>query len=150
MSGHGPTIHAGCVIIGRAGVLIRGPSGSGKSRLILELMQDAFAQGRYARLVADDRVHLAPHHGRLVAFAPDVLKGRIEARGYDVVTLPHAGSTVIRLVTDLVPQPEMPRLQEENTGFIRLFDTEVPILHASVEAARRLIPVVLATKSYTH
>lgn len=150
MSAHTPTIHAGCIIFGRAGVLIRGPSGAGKSRLILELIRDEQARGGYARLVADDRVHLAAHHGRLVAFAPEALKGRIEARGYDVVTLPHAGSTVIRLVVDLVPEVKMPRLQEENSGFIKLFDIDMPILHTSVEAARRLIPVVLATNSYTH
>ena len=43
----------------RRGVLIRGPSGSGKSRLALELIR-LRRRGRlpFARLVADDRVHL--------------------------------------------------------------------------------------------
>ena len=144
-----PSVHAGCLILGRAGILIRGPSGAGKSRLMLDLLDDLSTAGGFGRLVADDRVHLAAHHGRLVAYAPDNLRGRIEARGYEVVTLPHAASAVIRLVVDLIPQAQMPRIPDENAAFIRLLEVDMPFLQASPEAARRLIPVILATHSYT-
>lgn len=49
-------IHANAFLIGSAGVLLRGPSGSGKSALTRELI--ALAQGArlFARLIGDDRV----------------------------------------------------------------------------------------------
>jgi serine kinase of HPr protein (carbohydrate metabolism regulator) len=140
-----PTIHACCLILGRSGVLIRGPSGSGKSRLVLELLQDAQAQSVFARLVADDRVHVAAHNGRLIAHSPVALTGRIEARGLDVVTLPHADAAVLRLVVDLVPESQMPRLIDENAAIITLLGVALPLLHTSPEAARRLIPVAVGT-----
>ena len=37
MSDAGPSVHASAVKVGRRAVLIRGPSGSGKSRLAFEL-----------------------------------------------------------------------------------------------------------------
>jgi serine kinase of HPr protein (carbohydrate metabolism regulator) len=76
------TIHASCVLVGRNAVLIRGPSGSGKSSLALALIE----AGRAGKippswLVADDRVYLAAAHGRLVARAPETIQGKIEVRG---------------------------------------------------------------------
>lgn len=138
-----PTIHASCLLFGSAGVLIRGPSGSGKSGLVLDLIADAGAEGRFAALVADDRVHLAAHNGRLIARPPASLAGRIEARGFDVVTLPHAVAAVIRLAVDLVPDMDMARLSDENTAFITLSGVTIPALAVSAGAARRLIPVQL-------
>jgi serine kinase of HPr protein (carbohydrate metabolism regulator) len=54
-----PSIHASAVLIGARAVLIRGPAGSGKSRLALMLLSAA-KQGLlpFARLVADDRAHV--------------------------------------------------------------------------------------------
>ncbi|GGE29989.1 hypothetical protein GCM10007276_04010 [Agaricicola taiwanensis] len=114
---------------------------------MLELLQDAKARRAFARLVADDRVHIAEHNGRIIAHAPVGLAGMIEARGLDVVTLPHAKAAVIRLVVDLVPEGQMPRLQDKNAAFITMFGVHLPLLHASPEAARRLIPVALGTIS---
>ena len=49
-----PTIHASCVLVGADAVLIRGPSGSGKSRLALRLLQAADAA--YCRLRGSSRM----------------------------------------------------------------------------------------------
>jgi serine kinase of HPr protein (carbohydrate metabolism regulator) len=150
MSRPGPTVHAGCILLGAAGVLIRGPSGIGKSRLALELLGDAAVRGEFAALVCDDRTHLAAHNGRLVALAPAAISGRIEVRGLDVVTLPHVPKAVVRLVVDLVPEIEMRRLRDENIKFISLLDVDLPFLEASPQSARRLIPVALGTSSITY
>src|SRR5579872_1976133 len=56
------SIHASAVLVGTRAVLIRGPSGSGKSRLALELIQ-AKSAAPFARLVADDRAYLEAAHG---------------------------------------------------------------------------------------
>ena len=71
------TVHASAVLVGARAVLVRGPAGSGKSRLVLRLIEAA-ASGRvrFARMVADDRVLLTPCHGRLLAQAPKEIEGR--------------------------------------------------------------------------
>jgi HPr kinase/phosphorylase len=96
------TIHASAVLVGRRAVLIRGPSGSGKSLLGLELIEMARTGGLpFARLVADDRVLLEAAHGRLVARAPAALAGLIEVRGLGLMRLAHEASAVVGLVVDL-------------------------------------------------
>ena len=54
------TAHASAVVVGGHGVLIRGASGSGKSSLVLGLID---AQSPPAMLVADDRVRLSVRDG---------------------------------------------------------------------------------------
>ena len=70
------TLHASAVLVGPRAVLIRGPSGSGKSALVLGLLEAADSGLLpFARLVADDRVILSAHHGRLLVQAPEAIAG---------------------------------------------------------------------------
>ena len=70
------TIHASAVLVGARAALIRGPSGAGKSRLALDLIHAARAGSLpFARLVADDRVHLEAANGRLLARPAEALAG---------------------------------------------------------------------------
>jgi serine kinase of HPr protein (carbohydrate metabolism regulator) len=84
------TIHASAVLAGATAVLIRGPSGSGKSRLALALLQAA-ASGAlpFARLVGDDRVHVEAVHGRLLVRPAEGLAGLIEVRGLGIRRVPY-------------------------------------------------------------
>ena len=104
---HPPTIHACAILVGAGALLIRGPAGAGKSRLALELIQ-AGASGRLAfvRLIADDRVHVAAAHGRLIARAPVNLAGLLEIRGIGIRRVPYEPMAVVRLVVDLVTAAE--------------------------------------------
>jgi HPr kinase/phosphorylase len=97
-----PTIHASAVLVGPRAVLIRGPAGSGKSRLALALIGAAEA-GRlsFARLVADDRAHVEVRHGRLLVRAVESLAGWIEVRGLGIRRLPYEPMAVVGLVVDL-------------------------------------------------
>ncbi len=103
------TVHASVALVGEHGVLIRGASGSGKSALLLALM--SMYAGHHT-LVADDRVALAAHHGRLVASVPPALAGLIEVRGQGILKRPHVSPVVIDLVVDLKPAAEAPRMPE--------------------------------------
>lgn len=102
------SVHASCVAIGRSGVLILGPSGSGKSSLALGLM----AMG--AELVADDRVQLRCHGDDIWAYAPPHSAGWIEARGMGLLrsTGPLAKTPLMLAVTlgqdqqARLPQPD--------------------------------------------
>ena len=53
-----PALHATAVIHGDSGVLILGPSGSGKSALALALIARASDAGLFGALVGDDRVYV--------------------------------------------------------------------------------------------
>lgn len=75
-------VHASCVEINKKGVLIYGPSGSGKSDLALRLIME-----RGAKLVADDRVNLQILKGKISATAPTILEGLLEVRGVGIVKL---------------------------------------------------------------
>ena len=99
MSGGG-TVHATCVVVGEAGVLIRGPSGSGKSTLARRVVAEAERRGQFSRLVADDRVALCAQAGRLVARPHPAIAGRLEVRGAGLFQTGHEGAVVIRLVVD--------------------------------------------------
>ena len=82
-------IHATCVVIGEAGILIRGASGAGKSSLARALLAGAALAGRFGRLVGDDRVEIAALNGRLVARPVKPIEGRLEVRGVGIVGLAH-------------------------------------------------------------
>ena len=105
-----PTIHASAILLGHRGILIRGPSGSGKSRLALALLQNAGAD--FARLVGDDRIHLEVAHGRLLMRPAKILEGLIEIRGIGIVRLPYEPMAVTSLVIDL-GVPDVARLPQE-------------------------------------
>ena len=119
--------HASCVVIAESAILVRGPAGSGKSALCLALMGAARGLGLFARLVADDRVLVAAHGGRLVARPHPTIAGLIERRGLGLTPLAHEGSAVVRLLIDLEGEPP-PRLPEPEALVVRLQGVTVPRL----------------------
>ena len=88
-------IHASCVAIAGRGVLIEGPSGSGKSDLALRLID------RGARLVSDDYCRLSVRSNTLLATAPVTIAGKLEIRGLGIVEVPHDDSAPIALLVTL-------------------------------------------------
>jgi serine kinase of HPr protein (carbohydrate metabolism regulator) len=94
-------IHATALAIGEAGILIRGPSGSGKSRLALELLAEARRRCLFAGLVGDDRVAVIAQGGRLVAHGHPAIAGHIESRGEGIIDVGYERAAVIRLIVDL-------------------------------------------------
>jgi HPr kinase/phosphorylase len=142
----GATIHASAVLVGPRAVLIRGPSGSGKSRLALDLLQAA-ARGalRFARLVADDRVHAEAAHGRLLVRPPPALAGLIEIRGLGLKTLPHEPVAVVGQVVDLA-DPEARRLPEPAARTATIEGITLPRL--AVAPGHDPFPLVLAALTW--
>ena len=68
---HAPgNVHATALVYDGIGVLITGPSGSGKSLLALDLLDHAALAGTQAFLIADDQVLLEAEGGTLRAAAP--------------------------------------------------------------------------------
>lgn len=128
-------VHAGAVAFDRRAVLILGPSGSGKSSLALELMS------RGASLVSDDRTILRLKEGFLLASPPDVLRGRIEARGVGLIGTHHVSGVPVILAVDL-GRMERERLPERRR--ISFMDVEVDLVYGRENAALAAAIVALA------
>jgi serine kinase of HPr protein (carbohydrate metabolism regulator) len=94
-----PTIHATAVLIGARAALIRGPAGSGKSRLAFAAIEAARSGLLpFARLVGDDRVHVEAAHGRLLVRPAETLAVAglvIDLAAADAERLPAVGETTI-------------------------------------------------------
>lgn len=99
-------VYGTSVALGGDGILLQGPSGSGKSDLALRLIDAG------ALLVADDQTELAVVGDALHMTAPATLAGRIEVRGVGILRVPSAPSAVLRLVVALVPPEQVERLPE--------------------------------------
>jgi len=95
------TVHASAVLVGPRAVLIRGPAGSGKSRLALALLQAGGTALPFTRLVGDDRVHLEAANGRLLVRPAETLAGLIEVRGLGIRKVPFEHAAVVGIVVDL-------------------------------------------------
>jgi len=125
--------HGTVVAFGASGVLIIGPSGSGKSGLALELV----ALG--GKLVADDRAELRLLDGAVVATCPAGFAGQIEARGVGLLAVPSAPNAVVRLVVDM-GQVETERLPPERR--MNLNTCDLPLLH-KVESRHFVAAIML-------
>ena len=123
----GQALHASCVVVREAGVLIRGPSGSGKSSLAWDLIYEAERLGRFARLVGDDRVRVSNRNGRLVATAVPAIAGKLEARGSGVLTMPYENSAIVRMVIDCLSE-HPPRLPAPSERTMSLCGVSLPRL----------------------
>ncbi|MBC7137823.1 MAG: HPr kinase/phosphatase C-terminal domain-containing protein [Defluviimonas sp.] len=88
-------LHATTVARAGRGVVILGPSGSGKSGLALQLM----ALG--AALVADDQTILHRRANGLFATCPAAIRGRIEARGVGILAAEAIHEAQVCLSVDL-------------------------------------------------
>ena len=89
-------VHGTSVAWKQAALLLRGPSGSGKSDLALRLVEAG------AGLIADDQTCLAMGKGRLTASSPPPIAGLLEIRGIGIVQVAAASAAPLVLVVDLV------------------------------------------------
>jgi HPr kinase/phosphorylase len=133
MAAEEAALHGCALVVGEAGVLIRGASGAGKSALTLALLEAGARAGLFARLVADDRVLLQAAHGRLIASPHPAIAGRIEKRGEGVAALDHEAGAVLRCVIDLVApgapgSDHPPRLPEAADALCRVAGVDLPRL----------------------
>lgn len=110
------------------GVSLIGPSGAGKTRLALSLMERC-RFGRTA-LVADDVTLFRAANGALHATAPSRLAGQAELRGTAIVPVPALPQVIVEAALDLAPAPS--RLPDADRRFAPLGAgaPDVPLLHA--------------------
>lgn len=139
-------VHGALVDVLEVGVLLRGPSGIGKSECALELVH------RGHRLVADDVVRLErSSDGQLVGTAPELIRHYMEIRGIGLLHIPDLyGPDSVRLEArvDLVCHLERWRegAEYERVGLERpaemLAGVEVPSLVLPVRPAGNMATLI--------
>jgi serine kinase of HPr protein (carbohydrate metabolism regulator) len=143
----GSSVHASAVLVGDRAVLIRGPSGSGKSRLAFDLiLAGRSGQLPPAVLVGDDRVHLDTSAGKLLVRPAGELAGLIEIRGLGIRRCDFAGEAEVALVVDL-NAADAERLPPPEALEIRLNGVLLPRI--PVSAGFSPLPLVVAALTTT-
>jgi HPr kinase/phosphorylase len=138
----GASVHASAVGVGNRAVLIRGPSGSGKSRLAFDLiLAGRSGQIPQALLIGDDRVHLEASDGQLVVRAARELAGLIEIRGLGIRRLDFAESATVGLVVDLAAA-DAERLPPPEALQARILGVLIPRIPVAKDHAA--LPLVVA------
>lgn len=147
------TMHANALLLGETGLLLRGPSGSGKSALSFELIRREERRGGFARLIGDDRVFLENRNGRLLASAHPATLGAIELRGLGLASLPFERVGVIRCVVDLASAsaplpPRLPAPDQETTVLCGLVLPRRLLTLADAVAGEKISIFVSGIKEY--
>jgi serine kinase of HPr protein (carbohydrate metabolism regulator) len=139
----GAGIHSTAVIYGESGVLILGPSRSGKSALALALLDRARSTGRFGALVGDDRVWVRAVAGRLVASGAPRLAGMVERRMCGLRTAPVESAALIALAAEINrPGEAWPRWPPE-TNDVVIDGVPLPrvALHAGQSASDQALTI---------
>jgi HPr kinase/phosphorylase len=123
-------VHSTTVAIAGRGIMLRGPSGSGKSELALRLMDDA-GNGLgdvelRAQLVADDQTQVFERGGKLWVRSPNTIHGLMEIRGLGIIKVnPHLPCP-LALIVDLQPAAAIERMPEPGDMVETLLGHQVP------------------------
>lgn len=152
MSAEPEIVHATCVALGRKAALLRGPSGSGKSDLALRflfLARRGPAALEPPALVADDQVLVRRDGDRVLATAPESIKGQIEVRGVGIVGVKLVAEAEVVLVVDLVEPGQVERLPSSGPT-AQLAGIDLPLLRLAPFEVSAPIKLALALARASH
>lgn len=132
------------VAIDNQAVLLRGPSGSGRSDLALRLIDEG------AKLISDEQVELHREGDRLLvgvpAVMPGTLKGVIEARGVGLISVPHVNRFVeLAWVIDMADAADIERMPAADVA--EYLGVSAPLLKLDPFAVSATAKLRLAVRS---
>ena len=128
-------LHASTVALDGRAVIIVGPSGSGKSDLTLRLLDRGFV------LVSDDRTIVRKAGEKVVATAPDTIRGKLEIRGVGIVDIPSINDVPVALVVELTS--DITRLPDNARERI-ILGAGIPLISVDAMTASAASKVALA------
>ncbi len=123
--------HGTLLAIGDKGVLLKGPSGSGKSDLALRTIMTVIPKHfdlSQPILVADDQVKIIMNENLIWGEAPDNLKGLIEVRHLGIQKVPFQAITRINLVVELNNLSQIERLPHLNNTIELISGHPLPLI----------------------
>lgn len=121
---HGTAVAFTSADFGLSAVFLRGPSGRGKSDLAFRLIAMGW------QLIGDDQVAFERRQVDVMALSVPSIEGLMELRGVGLVRFPPAPPAPLKLVIDLVPREDVPRLPEKETVDILGISVSCLKLHA--------------------
>jgi len=128
-------LHSSTVALNGRAVLIAGPSGSGKSDLALRLLDRGFT------LVSDDRTIIRKQGGKLIASAPETIKGKLEVRGVGIVEVESVTNVPVALVVELAC--DIQRMPDDSRERL-ILGTGIPLINVDAMTASAPSKVALA------
>lgn len=132
------TVHGTSVAVDGGAVLLRGPSGSGKSDLALRLIDGGGV------LVADDQTAVSRKGDEILVSAPPQIAGRMEVRGLGIVRLSAVSGIPVRIVVDIVPAGDVERLPK--SAETMLLGVALPVLRLAAFEASTPAKIRLAVR----
>jgi serine kinase of HPr protein (carbohydrate metabolism regulator) len=138
-------VHGTAITLGDRAVLLRGPSGSGKSDLALRArhLHGGPCGEQSFELVADDQVLITRTGQRLLVSPPARLAGLMEVRGLGIVALPHRACAILVMLADLVTPAEIERLPDP-WPFEMILGMRLPVIKLSAFEASAPAKLALA------
>ncbi|MGL5732500.1 MAG: HPr(Ser) kinase/phosphatase [Metamycoplasmataceae bacterium] len=140
-------VHGSLIIINGIGVMIIGPSGVGKSEVILELIQKDHI------FVSDDAIHIKRIGNDFIGYSPEITKDILEARGLGLLDIRSTyGDRSIRAKTniDLVIElnhtndiVEFDRIGNKNLSY-SILGGKINKINIPVKAGRSVSSLVVA------
>lgn len=121
------TVHGTALIADGTGILILGASGSGKSELALDLIDQCHMRGKPATLIGDDRLFIEKSLKGIFASVPETIAGLIEVRGSGVHRIDFQPRGRIDLAIRLVEVDNALRMAEKGPVEV-LPDIQLPCL----------------------
>ena len=133
--------HATAVAIDGRAVLLRGPSGYGKSDLALRLIDAG------ARLIADDQSELWRRGEEIIVRSPAAIAGLLEVRGIGIMRLDALSEAPVALIVDLVAPEALERLPERQTA--QVLGLTLPLIRVAPFEASAAAKLRLALRAFT-
>ena len=121
-------LHGTCVAFDECGILLRGPSGSGKSDLALRLIETPPKSAGSVKLVADDQVIVTCDEDQLIASSPEVLRGVLEVRGIGLIEVACRDAVALKLVVELSGAGAIERLPDLANCNVSIQGLALPVL----------------------
>jgi serine kinase of HPr protein (carbohydrate metabolism regulator) len=128
-------LHSSTVALDGRAVLICGPSGSGKSDLALRMLDRGFT------LVSDDRTIIRKQGNKLIASAPETIKGKLEIRGLGIVEIEPVSNVPVALVVEL--RSDVQRMPDDSQERL-ILGTGIPLISVDAMTASAPSKVALA------
>ena len=121
-------VHGTAIVVDGIGLLVVGPSGSGKSALAFDCLAEAGLRGLSCALVADDQVFVSSQNGQVVAQQPSSIRGLIELRYSGIVSLASVTEAELHFAIKPAKADENARLPPEGERFLLTANIGLPII----------------------